>query len=149
MRSVMKIKSRSIVGIATRSTIVFAVLFAVLSLAQPAAAQDWFKTGTGLGVAKARLAVADFGAADATAQPLEKTFHDVLWNDLEYSGVIELVSPSFYPTSVPTQPSELNPGAWSAAPANAYMVAFGNLDAANSSLSVNGNLFDVHSPAGT
>ena len=144
----MKIKSRSIVGIATRSTIVFAVLFAVLSLAQPAAAQDWFKTGTGLGVAKARLAVADFGAADATAQPLEKTFHDVLWNDLEYSGIVELVSPSFYPPSVPTQPGQLHPTDWSAAPANAFMLAFGSLDAQGTSLAANANLFDVRSATG-
>ena len=118
-------------------------------VARPAAAQDWFKTGTGLGVSKARVAAPDFGATAPAGQPLEKTFHDVLWNDLEYSGVIDLVSPSFYPTNVPAQPSQLNPAEWSAAPASAYMVAFGSLDAANSSLSVNGNLFDVHSPSGT
>ncbi len=44
----------------------------------------------------------------AAAQPLEKTFHDVLWSDLEYSGVLDMVSPSFYPTQVPSQPSEMN-----------------------------------------
>ena len=72
-----------------------------------AQAQDWFKTGTGLGVTKARLAVPDTAARSTAAQPLEKTFHDVLWADLDYSGILDLVSPSFYPTQVPSQPSEL------------------------------------------
>ncbi len=61
------------------------------------------------------------------AQPLEKTFHDVLWADLEYSGILDMVSPSFYPTQVPSQPSELKAADWAAAPANAYMVAYGNM----------------------
>ena len=93
----------------------------------PAAAQDWFKTGTGLGVSKARLAVPDTAARSTAAQPLAKTFHDVLWADLEYSGILDMVSPSFYPTQVPSQPSELKAQDWAAAPANAYMVAYGNM----------------------
>jgi TolB protein len=116
----------------------------ILGAAGAAHAQDWFKTGTGLGVSKVRLAVTEFGAANPQAQPLEKTFHDVLWNDLEYSGIVDMVSPSFYPTAVPTQPSELDANAWNTAPANAHMVAFGSMDATNG-LSVSGNLFDVRS----
>jgi TolB protein len=143
-----KMESRTIIQNAMRAAILFAALVAVLGVAQPAAAQDWFKTGTGLGVAKARLAVADFGAADATAKPLETTFHNVLWNDLEYSGIVELVSPSFYPASVPTQPGQLHPTDWSAAPANAFMLAFGSLDIQGTSLAANANLFDVRSPTG-
>jgi TolB protein len=144
----VKMESRVKIGMGMRSAMLFAALVAVLCIAQPAAAQDWFKTGTGLGVAKARLAVADFGAAGASAQPLEKTFHDVLWNDLEYSGIVELVSPSFYPPSVPTQPGQLHPTDWSAAPANAFMLAFGSLDIQSSSLAANANLFDVRSQTG-
>lgn len=142
----MKIRMRA--GVA-RAALFIVIAALALCSARPAAAQDWFKTGTGLGVAKARLAVADFGATAAPAQPLEKTFHDVLWNDLEYSGIVELVSPSFYPSTVPTDPSQLRPTDWSAAPANAFMLAFGSLDAQASSLSANGNLFDVRSPTGT
>src|SRR6202142_1815713 len=99
-----------------------AILVLVTSL--PATAQDWFKTGTGLGITKARLAAPDLAARSAAAQPLEKTFHDVLWSDLEYSGVLDMVSPSFYPTQVPSQPSEMNAPDWAAAPVNAYMVAY-------------------------
>ncbi|MGH9702382.1 MAG: hypothetical protein ACRD4K_03310, partial [Candidatus Acidiferrales bacterium] len=66
----------------------FALAAAAFVLAPAARAQDWFKTGTGLGVEKARIAVPEFGARTAAAQPLEKTFHDVLWSDLDYSGII-------------------------------------------------------------
>lgn len=115
-------------------------------LAGPARAQDWFKTGTGLGVAKARLAVPEFAARSAQAQPPEKVFHDVLWNDLDYSGILELVSPSFYPLQVPGQPSELRAADWSQSPANAYMVALGNLTVDGANLSVAGYLADVRNP---
>src|SRR5580698_5920315 len=92
------------------------------SSSRPAAAQDWIKTGTGLGVSQAR--------------PLEKTFHGVLWNDLEYSGILDMVSQSFYPMQVPSQPSELNAQQWAAAPANTYMLAYGNMTADGTDLSV-------------
>ena len=108
--------------------------------------QGWFRTGTGLGVAKARVAVADFAARTPQAQPLEKMFHDVLWADLDYSGVLELVSPSFYPTSVPSQPSELKAEQWSLPPGNAYMLAYGNLTLEGTNVSVAGYLSDVHNP---
>ena len=114
---------------------------------RPAAAQDWFKTGTGLGVTKARLAVPDEGSRSTFAQPLPKTFHDVLWADLQYSGVLDLVSPSFYPLQVPSQPSELKAQDWAAAPANAYMVAYGNLSMSGTNLSFAGFLSDVRNPA--
>lgn len=124
------------------------VFLGMLSLAVsgPASAQDWFKTGTGLGVSKARLAVPDFPARTAAAQPLAKTFHDVLWSDLDYSGIIELVSPSFYPSGTPSQPSELRAADWAAAPANAYMVAYGNLSTDASGLAAAGYLADVRNP---
>jgi TolB protein len=122
------------------------VMILVLSASLPASAQDWFKTGTGLGVTKARLAAPDLAARSATAQPLEKTFHDVLWADLEYSGVVDMVSPSFYPTQLPSQRSEMNAAAWGANPANAYMVAYGNMTVDGTSLAVAGFLSDVHNP---
>ena len=41
---------------------VFICGFLSVLFSSPAAAQDWFRTGTGLGVSKARVAVADFAA---------------------------------------------------------------------------------------
>lgn len=123
-------------------------LFALLICAAlPASAQDWFKTGTGLGVQKARLAVPDTVARASFTQPFPKAFHDVLWNDLDFSGILELVSPSFYPTQTPGQPSELNAQAWSAAPANAFMVAYGNMTMDGSNLAFSGYLSDVRNPS--
>lgn len=108
-------------------------------------AQDWVKTGTSLGVDKVRLAVADFKPASNDPQnaALLKTFNDTLWNDLDVSGVVELVSKSFYPLQVPGQPPEVNFMAWNAPPPNAAMLAFGNLGVASGKLTVQGWLYDV------
>ncbi len=123
----------------------FAIAF--LLCAGSASAQDWFKTGTGLGVSKARLAVPEFAVRAPAPQPLEKTFHDVLWSDLEYCGILDLVSPSFYPPQTPSQTSELKFADWANAPSNAYMVAYGNLSVEGSNLAVAGFLSDVHNPS--
>jgi TolB protein len=108
-------------------------------------AQDWVKTGTSLGVEKVRLAVPDFKSStnDPQNAALLKTFNDTLWNDLDVSGVVELVSKSFYPLQVPGQPTEINYGAWNVAPPNAAMLAFGNLGVASGKLTVQGWLYDV------
>ncbi len=123
------------------------VAMALLLAAGAAMAQDWFKTGTGLGITKARVAVPDTVARSTFTQPLPKTFHDVLWSDLDYSGILDLVSPSFYPLEAPGQPSELNAQAWAAAPADAYMVAYGNMTMEGPNIAFAGYLSDVHSPA--
>jgi len=103
------------------------------------------KTGTALGVEKVRLAVPDFKPStnDAANTALLKTFNDTLWNDLDVSGVVELVSKSFYPLQVPGQPPDVNFLAWSAPPPNAGMLAFGNLGVADGKLTTQGWLFDV------
>jgi TolB protein len=67
-------------------------------------------------------------------------------NDLELSGVIELVSPSFYPLQAPTRLEELKPEAWTAAPTNAHMVAFGNLQFSGDQLLIEAWLSDVRNP---
>src|ERR1700722_7973005 len=108
-------------------------------------AQDWVKTGTSLGVEKVRLAVPDFkpSSSDPQNDALLKTFNDTLWNDLDVSGVVELVSKSFYPLQVPGQPPEVNFLAWNAPPPNAAMLAFGSLGVAGGRLTVQGWLYDV------
>jgi len=132
-----------------RSVAGLAVLIAslIFLMAGPLEAQDWFKVETGMGVSKARLAVPDTVAKSTFGPPLPKVFHDVLWADLQYSGIIDLVSPSFYPLEVPGQPSDLKAQDWSAAPANAYMVAYGSLSQDSAGLAFSGYLSDVHNPA--
>ena len=98
-----------------RSAVTAILAFSALLAARPAEAQDWFKTGTGLGVTKARVAVPETVARATFPQPLPKTFHDVLWADLDYSGILDLVSPSFYPQETPGQPGELKAQDWDGA----------------------------------
>ena len=59
------------------------VLFTILILAATASAQDWIRTGTGLGVEKIRLAASDFKPAtqDPKNTDLLKTFNDTLFNE--------------------------------------------------------------------
>jgi len=118
-------------------------------LLSPAFAQDWVRTGSGLGVEKVRLAVPDFKPSNSDPQndELLKTFNDTFWNDLDNSGVVELISKSFYPLQVPGQPPEVTFGAWNSPPPNAAMLAFGNLGVAAVKLTVQGWLYDVKNTA--
>jgi TolB protein len=112
-------------------------------------AQDWVRTGSGLGVDKVRLAVPDFKPSNADPQnnALLKTFNDTFWNDLDNSGVVELVSKSFYPLQVPGQPAEVTFNLWNVPPPNAAMLAFGNLGVASGKLTVQGWLYDIKNTA--
>src|SRR5260221_3419640 len=99
-----------------------AIILALLTLlAATASAQDWIRTGTGLGVEKVRLAASDFKPAtqDPKNTDLLKTFNDTLFNDLDNAGIVDLVSKSFQPEQVPGQPSELNTRDWNSPPPNA------------------------------
>ena len=66
---------------------------------------------------------------------------------MEYCGILDLVSPSFYPPQSPSQPSELKFADWASAPSSAYMVAYGNLSVEGSNLAAAGFLSDVHNPS--
>jgi TolB protein len=118
-------------------------------LASISSAQDWVRTGTSLGVEKVPLAVPDFkpSGADPQNAALLKTFNDTFWNDLDNSGVVELVSKSFYPLQAPGQPAEVTFGLWNSPPPNAAMLAFGNLGVLAGKLTVQGWLYDVKNTA--
>ena len=108
--------------------------------------EDWFRTGTGIGVEKVRLAVPAFAARRAEVETPAGVFNSTLWSDLEFSGIVELVSPSFYPLQAPSQLGEMNHAAWSGAPTNAQMVAFGNLQTLGQQLVAEAWLSDVRNP---
>jgi TolB protein len=114
-----------------------------LFFAGPAAAQDWFKTGTGLGVSKARVGVADFAAKDTPSQPLAALFSDVVRTDLDYSGILDLVSKSYNPLQTPGTPAEVDYKAWSGAPASAQLLAFGNFSMNANNVEIQAWLNDV------
>src|SRR5215470_7984295 len=75
-----------------------------LFASRSAAAQDWVRTGTGLGLAKPRVAVAEFGPRSDSAKSHATIFAQVVRDDLQFSGILELASPSFYPPQAPTAP---------------------------------------------
>ena len=125
----------------------FLLITAVFFLAKPAAAQDWFRTGTGLGVEKPRVAVAGFAPRADAAKSHSVLFTQVVRDDLQFSGILELVSPSFYPTQVPTIPSELRNLTWTDAPVNANLVAFGNLSESTAEVAIQAWLYDVRNPS--
>ncbi len=108
-------------------------------------AQDWIRTGTGLGVEKIRLAVPDFKlvANDPQTQALASTFNTTLWNDLQFAGIFDMVSKSFYPVSLPGAPQDVHLADWSSPPPNANMLAFGNVSIQGASLNVQGWLYDA------
>lgn len=121
------------------------IALAIVGLFSVALAQDWIKTGTGLGVEKIRLAVPDFQASnqDPKSAELLRAFNDTLWNDLDNAGIFELVSKSFYPVEVPKNPADVRFEAWSAPPPKAAMLAFGNLGVNGNGITVQGWLYDV------
>jgi TolB protein len=125
------------------------IFLCLLAASFPAEAQDQIKTGTGLGLEKIRIAVPDFKATGTDPQnaALLKTFNDTFWNDLDNSGVLELVSKSFYPLQTPGNPPDVNLISWSAPPPNAAMLAFGNFGVASGKLTVQGWLYDVKNTA--
>lgn len=125
----------------------FFLIAALFVVAQTASAQDWFRTGTGLGVEKARVAVADFVPRASAVQPHSKLFTDVVRDDLQFSGILEVVSPSFYPLPPPNVPAGLKPQAWTDPPASAHLVAFGNLLETSSEVAIEAWLYDVRNPA--
>jgi len=120
-----------------------ALLVIVFGMVSGSAAQDWFRTGTGLGVTKARVAVADFTPRTADSQQFATLFGNVVRNDLDFSGILELVSTSYNPLQSPGSPAELDAKAWADPPASAQLLAFGNMSVAGGSLEIQAWLNDV------
>jgi len=108
-------------------------------------AQDWIRTGTGLGVEKIRLAAPDFKqlSSGTETQNLAMTFNVTLQNDLGNAGIFEMVSRSFWPLSIPGAPQEVVLSEWGSPPPNAGMLAFGNMAVQGSDINVQGWLYDT------
>jgi TolB protein len=123
------------------------VLALVLTLGNAALAQDWVRIGTGLGQEKTRLAVADFAPRNDATKNHSQLFTQVVRDDLAFSGILDLVSPSFNPTPSPSVPGELKNPAWTAAPVSANLVAFGNLTESSAEVEIQAWLYDVRSPS--
>lgn len=86
------------------------------------------------------LAVADFQARAAGVDPTLTTFNDVLWNDLKFAGISNLVGKSLYPKTRLADPASLRYEEWANDPVKADYIAFGSITGANNA---QGFLFDV------
>ena len=122
-------------------------LFSLLLLSSPCFPQDWFRTGTNLGIQKPRIAVSDFAVKSDDAKSHSALFTNVVRDDLAFSGVLELASPSFYPSNAPSQPGELRMLDWSQGPVNANFLAFGNLSETSAEVAIFAWMFDVVNPS--
>jgi len=117
-------------------------LFAAATLLS---AQDWIRTGTGLGVEKIRMAAPDFKPVTpgTEMQNLAMTFNITF---LASAGIFDMVSRSFFPLSIPSAPQEVVLNEWGNPPPNAGMLAFGNLSVQEGYLNVQGWLYDTKNP---
>src|SRR5436309_10059656 len=96
---------------------------------------------------KPRLALADFAARSASAKPHASLFTKVVRDDLQFSGILELASPSFYPPQAPSVPAELKPAIWIDPPTNANFLGFGNLSESTAEVAIEAWLYDVRNPS--
>jgi TolB protein len=70
-------------------------------------------------------------------------FGDVVRADLQYSGIVDMVSKSFAPTQSPSLPAEVQVQAWNQAPASAQLLAYGNLSGSGNNVEIDAWLNDV------
>ncbi|MGE5326686.1 MAG: translocation protein TolB, partial [Deltaproteobacteria bacterium] len=107
--------------------------------------QDWFSTGINLGAPRIRLAVSEFQPQSVSQELVRLTqeFNETLRNDLDQSGIFDLVSKSMVPLKAPVEPPDVDFKAWSSPPAEAQMLVFGKTEVINSNLVITGRLFDV------
>jgi TolB protein len=117
----------------------------LLSSSTGSAQEDKFKGVVQNGVERVRFAVADFKAstADPSGAPLVTTFNQVLFSDLQNSGIFDVVSKSFNPLETPGNPQEVKLDAWGNPPTNAAMLVFGNAGVTGGQFAVFGWLYDV------
>lgn len=88
------------------------------------------ETGTNVGKLGVRLALPEFPVRQTSARSAQLTtlFNQTLWDDLDYSGGITLVSRSFYPKKTIANPVDLVPEEWTRPGIEAEFAAFGNID---------------------
>jgi TolB protein len=93
----------------------------------------------------ARLAVADFQIRGAEPQlpQLTKLFNDVLWNDMQLSGVFTVISKSFYPMPLPSQPGEVDFGKWGSPEMRVQDLAYGTTSIQGSQFAAECRLVDI------
>ncbi len=93
------------------------------------------------------LALADVQpqAPDKAAELAEalKTFNQVLWDDLKFSGYFTLAGKSFYPPQPIAKPEDINYEAWNGLPFKIGFLLTGSIDVVGGSLRAELRVFDM------
>src|SRR5947209_13942615 len=121
------------------------VVISLAALTSPRLMSQQIRTGTSQGVIGIRLAVPEFQAAagDTKAAVLIDVFNKVLWDDLDYSGGVTLVSRSFYPAGKFSGPEDIHTDAWTSPAVDAQFIAFGNSRIVGDRIRVEARLWDL------
>ncbi len=107
------------------------------------AAQAQIVTGTRTGAASVRLAVPEFPRGSGIPGDVAAAFNDTLWADLEFAGVITLVSRSLYPLGRFGDPFDITPAEWTDPAVRAQFLAFGNLGIDSGGIALEARLWDL------
>jgi TolB protein len=97
------------------------------------------------GLQKIRLAIPDFASSDATASNIlaAKNLHQVIWDDLEFSGLFQLIEQSYYRYVGETNPEKINFEDWSSIGAEALLI--GNAAIEQGKIVMEARLFHIKS----
>ncbi|PYR82967.1 MAG: hypothetical protein DMG19_20330, partial [Acidobacteria bacterium] len=111
-------------------------------------AQIQITAHTDTGIIGVKLAVPEFQAAagDTKAAALTEIFNKVLWDDLDYSGGVTLVSRSLYPLGKFNSPGEITADEWTTPAVDAQFIAFGNSRMTGDRIRVEARLWDLKAP---
>ena len=126
-------------------------LFFFMALGTLLSQQARIETGTRTGATSIRLALPEFPSTSTdTESPealanaaLAAAFNETLWNDIDFSGVISLISPNFYPLGNFGNPGDINPDEWTSNTVDAQFMAFGNTSISQNQFVLEARLWDL------
>ena len=130
-----------------RRLLIMVLMFALAGAAMPRQ-RGQIEIGINRGVLGVKIAVPEFLAAgtDPKTAMLAAVFNQVLWDDLEYSGVLTVVSRSLYPLGRFSGPGDIKIDDWTAPAVDAQFMAFGNVRSGGGRVSVEAYLWDLKNP---
>jgi TolB protein len=125
-----------------------AILMLLLPVHWAASQQGRIEIGVNSGVKAVTIALPPFPTTSSggKSDQLAKVFNDVLWDDLEYTGNINLVSKSFYPLGKFGSPGDIKVEDWRTPQINAEFIVFGNIGVNGGRFSTEARLWDLKLP---
>ncbi len=128
--------------------LVFVLTLALASAGSPSQQRGVIDSHTNVGAEGLRIAIPEFQSTvtDPKVMSLTNTFNKVLWDDLDYSGSLVLVSRSFYPSGKVSGPADVRPDAWTVGTVDAPFIAFGNSRMRGGQFYIEARLWDLKNP---